>query len=92
MDLKINYEETVKTGNEVIALAENFGELLGKIKSRNDELKTNWQGADAESYTSKITEQAEIMARLQKTINSAGEFLISAGKAYEEAMNSNMLG
>ena len=91
MDLNINYQETRNTGNQVKSQADQFGSLLGEIQSANDELKNCWKGADAQSYTQKIDEQAQIMKKLQATIDEIGVFLVKVGDAYEDAMESNKM-
>ena len=90
-DLNINYEATRATGNNVKAKAEEFGSLLGSINSLNESLKSSWQGGDAESYTSKITEQAEVMKKIQNSMSEIGDYLVQAGNLYEETMNSNKI-
>ena len=64
---------------------------LENCKSINDNLKTCWKGADADSYTGKIAEQAQVMNKLQATIQEIGEYLVQVGNAYEQAMNENKL-
>lgn len=91
MDLNINYQETRNTGNQVKSQADQFGSLLGEIQSANDELKNCWKGADAQSYTQKIDEQAQVMKKLQATIDEIGVFLVKVGDAYEDAMESNKM-
>lgn len=91
MDLNINYQETRNTGNQVKSQAEQFGSLLGEIQSANDELKNCWKGADAQSYTQKIDEQAQVMNKLKATIEEIGAFLVKVGDAYEDAMESNKM-
>ena len=74
-----------------------LGQLEGQFKvvlvilNLNDSLKNCWKGADADSYTGKIAEQAQIMNKLQTTIQEIGEYLVSVGDAYEKAMNDNTL-
>ena len=91
MDLNINYQETRNTGNQVKSQADQFGSLLGEIQSANDELKNCWKGADAQCYTQKIDEQAQVMKKLQATIDEIGVFLVKVGDAYEDAMESNKM-
>ena len=91
MDLNINYQETRNTGNQVKSQADQFGSLLGEIQSANDELKNCWKGADAQSYTQKIDEQAQVMKKLQATIDEIGVFLVKVGDAYEDAIESNKM-
>lgn len=91
MDLKIDYEATRSTGNQVQSYATEFNSLLNDIKSLNENLKSSWKGADAESYTGAITEQAEVMDKLKSSIDEIGKFLVSVGDAYEAAMEDNKI-
>ena len=91
-DLRINYQETKLAGTTVTKKAEDFQELLNKIKSVNEELKTYWEGSDASKYTEAVEEQAIQMQQLDDVVKEIGAFLVQTGKAYEEAMQSNMSG
>ncbi len=89
--LNIDYEATRAAGRSVQNQAGEFKALLNNIQSINDNLKSCWKGADADSYTGKITEQAQVMNKLQTTIQEIGEYLVQVGNAYEKAMNENKL-
>ncbi len=89
--LNIDYGETKRVGTAISADADDFKTLLGEINKLNEDLKSDWEGADATSYTGKIAEQAQIMNELQKTIDEAGRLLVSAANAYEETMRQNTL-
>lgn len=87
--LNVDYQETRNAGTNLKNHASDFKTLLGEIQSLNDNLKSSWTGDDAVSYTNKITEQAQGMNQLQKTVDEMGDLLISAGNAYEQAMEAN---
>ena len=89
MDLKINYEQTMSTGNQVTEKGSDFQNLLNKIKSINTELKTYWEGSDASKYSTSVETQAEYMQQLANTINEIGSFLVKVGQAYQEACENN---
>ena len=89
--LNIDYEKTRQTGTAIQNYAGDFKKLLGEIQSLNDSLKNCWKGADATEYTNKITEQAQIMNKLQQTIDEVGLYLIQVGDAYQKAMEENTL-
>ncbi len=89
--LNIDYEATKRTGTTIQNYAGDFKSLLGEIQSLNDNLKSCWTGDDATKYTSEITEQAQIMNKLQATIDEVGTYLINVGNAYEKAMQDNTL-
>lgn len=91
MDLKIDYEATRATGNQVSSLSEEFNSLLNDIKSLNDNLKSSWKGDDADSYTTEITEQAAVMDKLKDSLDEIGKYLVSVGNAYEKAMEENKI-
>lgn len=91
MDLKIDYQATKTTGNQVQSYAEEFNGLLNDIKGLNEQLKSCWKGDDADSYTGEITEQAQVMDKLKNSIDEIGKFLVSVGNAYEKAMEENKL-
>lgn len=91
MDLKINYQLTDEAGVNVSNRAQEFDSLLKDIKNINETLKSNWQGADADSYTKEITEQAQVMDKLQDSIEDIGNFLKQVAKAYYDAMGANKL-
>ena len=89
MDLKINYEQTMSTGNQVTEKGADFQDLLNKIKSINTELKTYWEGSDAAKYSTSVETQAEYMQQLANTINEIVSFLVKVGQAYQEACENN---
>lgn len=89
--LNINFKNTKDTGTAIQNYAGDFKKLLGEIQSLNDSLKNSWKGADATKYTNEITEQAQIMNKLQQTIDEVGLYLIQVGDAYQKAMEENTL-
>lgn len=91
MDLKIDYQATKSTGNQVQSYANEFNTLLNDIKGLNEQLKSSWKGDDADSYTGAITEQAQVMDKLKNSIDEIGKFLVSVGNAYEQAMEENKI-
>ena len=88
-NLKIDYQATSTTGNNVKSNASEFKSLLIEIHNQNEDLKRHWQGADADSYTSKITEQEQVMNKLQVSMDEIGDYLIKVANAYEQAMEDN---
>lgn len=91
MDLRINYDETIAVGQNVVTKGGEFQDLLNKIKSVNNELRTYWEGQDASKYTEKVGQDAESMQKLCNTINEMGEFLIKVGEAYRNVSENNTL-
>lgn len=89
--LNIDYEATRRTGRAIQGYAGDFKKLLSEIQNLNDSLKNSWKGADAEKYTTKISEQAQTMNKLQQTIDEVGTYLIQVGDAYQKAMEENTL-
>lgn len=91
MDLKIDYGETKQTGTNVKSYAGEFKTLLEEIHNQNEDLKSHWQGADADSYTSKISEQEQVMNKLQASMEEIGDYLVKVANAYQQAMEDNKL-
>ena len=87
--LKINYSETISVGNQVTEKANEFQELLNKVKTTNSELKTYWEGSDASKYSASVEQQAEYMQKLTDTVTEIGGFLVKVGQAYQEACENN---
>ena len=91
MDLKIDYQATRSTGNQVQSYSEEFNSLLNDIKGLNENLKSSWKGDDADSYTNEITEQAQVMDKLKSSLEEIGKYLVNVGDAYEKAMEENKI-
>lgn len=89
MDLNINFQATSQLGTNVINKREEFQGLLDKITTINTELQSYWQGSDASKYSTKVSEQAQVMQQLSDTIQQIGEYLISVSQAYEQFVNDN---
>ena len=87
--LRINFAETVTTGNQVSTKGSEFQDLLTKIKAVNDELKGYWEGTDASKYSSAVEQQAQVMQDLATTIDEIGTFLVQVGNAYQTASEDN---
>jgi len=91
MNLRIDFAETKGVGNQVKSYSDDFKRLLGDIKTQNENLKSHWQGGDADSYTNKITEQAQVMDKLQKSIEEIGNYLVKVSESYQKAQEENTL-
>ena len=89
--LNVDYEKTRATGRSIQNYAGDFKSLLGEIQNLNDNLKSCWTGDDATKYTSKISEQAQVMNKLQATIQEMGEYLVTVGNEYEKAKQDNTI-
>ena len=77
--LNVDYEKTRTTGRNIQNYAGDFKTLLGEIQNLNDNLKNCWTGDDATKYTGTISEQAQVMNKLQVTIQEMGEYLVTVG-------------
>ena len=82
--LNVDYEKTRATGR-------NIQNYAGDFQNLNDNLKNCWTGNDATKYTSTISEQAQVMNKLQVTIQEMGEYLVTVGNEYEKAMQDNTI-
>lgn len=89
--LNVDYEKTRTTGRNIQNYAGDFKTLLGEIQNLNDNLKNCWTGNDATKYTGTISEQAQVMNKLQVTIQEMGEYLVTVGNEYEKAMQDNTI-
>lgn len=89
--LNVDYEKTRATGRNIQNYAGDFKTLLGEIQNLNDNLKNCWTGDDATKYTGTISEQAQVMNKLQITIQEMGEYLVTVGNEYEKAMQDNTI-
>lgn len=87
--LNIDFEGTRTAGNNIKSKAEELKTLLSGIKTLNDDLKKYWTGDDATMYTTKITEQAAVMTKLQTTIEEIGTYLLNVSDVYKKGMNDN---
>ena len=87
--LNVNYDETRTVGNNIKNKAQEFESLLNEIRTTNERLAEVWIGADAQAYTNKIEEQAKEQLTLKQSIEEVGQFMVKAGNAYEETMESN---
>lgn len=91
ISLNVDYEKTRTTGRNIQNYAGDFKTLLGEIQNLNDNLKNCWTGDDATKYTGTISEQAQVMNKLQVTIQEMGEYLVTVGNEYEKAMQDNTI-
>ncbi len=87
--LRINFSETITTGNQVSTKGSEFQDLLNKVDAVNNELKTYWEGTDASKYTSAVEQQAQVMKELATTVDEIGTFLVKVGNAYQSASEDN---
>jgi len=91
MNLNIDVVQTEKVGSQIIEKAAEFKKILAAIKNENDKLKSAWEGTDANSYATAVSEEAAIMDQLQVTIEKAGTFLQQAAAAYKSVADNNII-
>ncbi len=89
MNLNINYEETRRIGNQLIAKAEEYSNLINNVKNTNSEIANYWTGVDAEKYFQAVSTQEAYMRQLATVIAEIGSYLIKVSNAYEEASINN---
>ena len=89
-DLNINHGELKKLGINVKALSDDFDALLKEITSANETLKRAWQGTDAESYSTKVSEQSVTMNQLRVVIDELGDEMIRIAEIYLNVMEGNI--
>ena len=83
VELRINYSETIRVGNQVSQKGSDFQELLNTINSINSELQSYWEGQDASKYSTAVATQAQQVQKLVDTINEIGTYLVRVGDVYE---------
>jgi len=89
MNLNINYDETRSIGNQLIAKAEEFNNMLRNVNNINSQLSSCWVGADANKYFATVNQQMQYMNQLSMTISEIGNYLIRVSNAYQNASNNN---
>lgn len=87
--LNINYRELENVGAAIAAKNGEFAGYLNQVKSINEDLKESWKGMDADKYLKSISEQAQYMDDLVKTVYNISDFLKKVSAAYEQAMQDN---
>lgn len=87
--LTSNFEETRNVGNQIKAETESFVQLLGKIKATNDGTLSYWKGQTADKYRQAVVEQSKNMDDLAETLESVGNFIVSAANLLEETEANN---
>lgn len=92
MNLKIDYSQTRTLAAKVKSNAGDFANVLGMIKSTNENLKNYWKGDDANKYLGAVEEQAKTMDKLKDTIEEIGQFLDKVASAYEQVNEANQRG
>ncbi len=88
-NLNVDWTAVSTLSKNIASSAEEFNGYLSKVKADNENLKTFWQGADADQYTGKITEQAKVMDDLYQTLVNVCKYLDQVGAAYQETMQAN---
>lgn len=88
-DLRIDYAQTRNLGNNVSTKGDEFKNLLSKVKSANESLRSYWEGKDAIKYANQVEEQAKVMDQLAATIDEIGRYLVRVGDAYEKVSQQN---
>lgn len=87
--VRINYTEMETLSSNIAAKGEAFDTLLANIKRINSELKSCWEGADANKYTGSVDEQAVVMDDLANKIDDIALFLKNVSAAYQKATEEN---
>jgi len=88
--LKLDLAELKTLGDNIGVKADEFKTILDNINRVNDNLSLYWQGADAEQYKTTVESQAKEMEKLYNVLKECSNCILSAKKAYEEALNANM--
>ncbi len=91
-DLKIDYEKTRSVASAIKTNNSDFLVKLKIIRDTNNDLKADWEGTDASTYSTAVEEQIALVDQLSKAIEETGMFLERVANAYEEALNANVAG
>lgn len=88
-DLGITPEEAVKLGNNLNNSGDELNSTLSQTRNANETLKSFWAGSDAEKYAETVEEKAKRIDELVEVIHKYGNYLVSVGNTYAEAIQQN---
>ncbi len=75
----------------ITSKGQDFDGLLKQVHTQNETLRQHWQGADADSYTSEIAREEEIMTQLSKTIADIGQYIMQVKNTYQRVREENTI-
>ena len=88
-NLRVESSALHNLAGKVESSTADFKTSLDKIINQNAELKTVWKGSDIDSYSAKVTEQAEEMGRFHKTLTELGAYMHNTATEYQNAQDTN---
>ena len=85
MEIKVNKDSLINTGNNIIDKAKDFRYQVEQIKKLVEILKEHWQGEDMETYV-EVMNNTYIpeLEKLSETIESYGAYLLDVKEEYDK--------
>lgn len=85
MEINVNKDSLVNTGNNIINKSKEFMFQVEQIKKLVEMLKDNWQGKDMEAFVEAMNNTyIPELENLSKVIESYGAYLLNVKKQYDK--------
>lgn len=85
MEINVNKDSLVNTGNNIINKSKEFMFQVEQIKKLVEMLKDNWQGKDMEAFVEAMNNTyIPELENLSKVIESYGVYLLNVKKQYDK--------
>ena len=85
MEINVNKDSLVNTGNNIINKSKEFMFQVEQIKKLVEMLKNNWQGKDMEAFVEAMNNTyIPELENLSKVIESYGTYLLNVKKQYDK--------
>lgn len=88
-NLRVESQQLHGLAKKVASTADDFKSSLDKVINYNNDLKSIWKGSDIDSYSAKVSEQAEEMNRFYRTLTEISTFMDKTATDYETAQETN---
>ena len=90
MEINVNKDSLVNTGNNIINKSKEFMFQVEQIKKLVEMLGDNWQGKDMEVFVEIMNDKyIPELENLGKVIESYGKYLLNVKKQYDRLDNVN---
>ena len=85
MEINVNKDSLVNTGNNIINKSKEFMFQVEQIKKLVEMLKDNWQGKDMEAFVEAMNNTyIPELENLSQVIESYGTYLLNVKKQYDK--------
>lgn len=84
MNISADMQGIRSLGQNIQGKASEYASEVNKIYNAVEELKNGWQGADNQSYVTKVNEYKETIENLGKVIEDYGTFLIQTSESLQQ--------